>query len=489
MSIKISIKKNLNIKSVKNHVFFTNQDFKVINLSKLPIFKYSSFINKSVSTSNFVNKNILSFNVDASQKIILIKIKNNKSSLDIEKLGAEFYTYLKSNLYFKTTFYEQNIRNAALKNEYFFDQFIQGLKLKSYEFNKYKSKSKEKIFDIEIINNSKYFKFNKNKKFRSLIEGTNLTKDLVSEPGNILHPDEYAKRLLQLKKFGLKVNVYNKAKLKKLGMNALLGVGQGSIRGSYLVTMEWKGSRSKKKPLAFVGKGVCFDTGGISLKPAKFMEDMTYDMAGSAVVVGLMKSLALRKAKINAIGVVGLVENMPGGNAQRPGDIVKSYSGKTIEVLNTDAEGRLVLADALTYTEKKYKPEFIVDLATLTGAIIVSLGSEFAGLFSNDDKLSKQLFDAGQKVGERVWRMPLDKNYDKLINSKNADMQNINYVGGAGSTTAAQFLQRFIINKTPWAHLDIAGMAFSKYGGALNSEGATGFGVRLLNQLVEDYYE
>ena len=469
--------------------FFTNEDFKISELSKLPILKFSSFITKSVSTSNLVKKNILSFNINASQKIILIKIKDNKSSLTIEKLGAEFYVYLKSNLYFKTTFYEQNIRNFGLKNKYFFDQFIQGLQLKSYEFNKYKSKNIEKKFDIEIINKNKSFRFNKDKKFRSLIEGTNLTKDLVSEPGNILHPDEYAKRLLQLKKFGLKINVYDKVKLKKLGMNALLGVGQGSIRGSYLVTMEWKGTSYKKKPLAFVGKGVCFDTGGISLKPAKFMEDMTYDMAGSAVVVGLMKSLALRKAKINAIGVVGLVENMPGGNAQRPGDIVKSYSGKTIEVLNTDAEGRLVLADALTYTEEKFKPKFIVDLATLTGAIIVSLGSEFAGLFSNSDKLSKQLFDAGQKVGERVWRMPLDKNYDKLINSKNADMQNINYVGGAGSTTAAQFLQRFILNKTPWAHLDIAGMAFSKYGGALNSEGATGFGVRLLNQLIEDYYE
>jgi len=489
MSIKISLKKSLNIKSVKNHVFFANQDFKISELNKLPIFKFSNFINESVRKSNLIKKNILSFNINASQKIILIKIKNNKSSLEIEKLGAEFYVYLKSNLYFKTTFYEENIRNFGLKNEYFFDQFIQGLQLKSYEFNKYKSKNIEKKFDIEIINKNKSFRFNKDKKFRSLIEGTNLTKDLVSEPGNILHPDEYAKRLLQLKKFGLKINVYDELKLKKLGMNALLGVGQGSIRGSYLVTMEWKGTSSKKKPLAFVGKGVCFDTGGISLKPAKFMEDMTYDMAGSAVVVGLMKSLALRKAKINAIGVVGLVENMPGGNAQRPGDIVKSYSGKTIEVLNTDAEGRLVLADALTFTEEKYKPEFIVDLATLTGAIIVSLGSEFAGLFSNSDKLSKQLFDAGQKVGERVWRMPLDKNYDKLINSKNADMQNINYVGGAGSTTAAQFLQRFILNKTPWAHLDIAGMAFSKYGGALNSEGATGFGVRLLNQLIEDYYE
>ena len=312
---------------------------------------------------------------------------------------------------------------------------------------------------------------------------------MVSEPGNILHPDEYAKRLKQLSKIGLKVTIYDKKKLKNLGMNALIGVGQGSIRGSYLVTLEWKGSKSKKEPVAFVGKGVCFDTGGISLKPAKFMEDMTYDMAGSAVVVGLMKTLALRKANVNAVGVVWLVENMPDGNAQRPGDIVKSYSGKTIEILNTDAEGRLVLADALTFTEQKYKPKFIVDLATLTGAIIVSLGSEYAGLFSNNDKLSSQLSDAGEKVGEKVWRMPLHKNYDKLIDSKNADMQNINYVGGAGSTTAAQFLQRFILKKTPWAHLDIAGMAFSKYNGALNSWGATGFGVRLLNKLIEDNYE
>ena len=350
-------------------------------------------------------------------------------------------------------------------------------------------KKKTSYFDIKIFSKSGLINLHKNKKYESLIQGIGLTKDLVSEPGNILHPDEYAKRISQLKKIGLKVNVYDQKKLKKLGMNALLGVGQGSIRGSYLVTIEWNGLKSNKKPLAFVGKGVCFDTGGISLKPAKFMEDMTYDMAGSAVVVGLMKNLALRKAKINAVGVVGLVENMPGGNAQRPGDIVKSYSGKTIEVLNTDAEGRLVLADALTYTEKKFKPQFIIDLATLTGAIIVSLGSEFAGLFSNNDKLSKQIYESGIKVGEKVWRMPLHKNYDKLMNSKNADMQNINYIGGAGSTTAAQFLQRFILDKTPWAHLDIAGMAFSKYGGALNSGGATGFGVRLLNQLIEDNYE
>ena len=326
-------------------------------------------------------------------------------------------------------------------------------------------------------------------KFKALEEGIFYTRDLVSEPGNILHPDEYAKRLATLKKDGLKITIFNEKKLKSLGMHSLLGVGMGSVRGSYLVTMEWNGLKKNSQPLAFVGKGVTFDTGGYSLKPARFMEDMTYDMAGSAAVVGLMKTLALRKAKINAVGVVGLVENMVSGVAQRPGDIVKSLSGKTIEVLNTDAEGRLVLADALTYTENKFKPKFIIDLATLTGAIIVSLGSEYAGLFSNDDKLSKKIINAGKKVEEKLWRMPLHKNYDKLINSKNADMQNINYVGGAGSTTAAQFLQRFILNKTPWAHLDIAGMAFSKYGGSLNSGGATGFGVRLLNELIEKNYE
>jgi leucyl aminopeptidase len=273
-------------------------------------------------------------------------------------------------------------------------------------------------------------------------------------------------------------------------MNSLLGVGQGSINESFLVTIEWRGlKKSNKKPLAFVGKGVCFDTGGISLKPARFMEEMKYDMAGSAVVVGLLKTLALRKAKVNAVGVIGLVENMPGGNAQRPGDIVTSYSGKTIEVLNTDAEGRLVLADALNFTEQNFKPEFIIDLATLTGAIIISLGEEYAGLFSNNDDLSNKIFEVSKKVDEKVWRLPLNEKYNKLMDSSVADMQNINYSGGAGSITAAQFLQRFIIHNTPWAHLDIAGMAFSKKASNLNSGGATGFGVRLLNKLIEENYE
>ena len=487
MSIKISLKKNISEKLIKNYAVFSNETFKINALSKILLNKDSKLIENTIKNSVTNKNNFVYFNINPNQKLIIIKLKKNLSSLENEKKGAEFYSFIKSNSIYNLTFLEKNVTENQSK--YFIHEFLHGLELKSYEFEKYKSKKNNHIFNIDILASGAKLKLNHNKRFSSLIEGTNYTKDLVSEPGNILHPDEYAKRLVKLKSLGLNVSVYDEKKLKQLGMNALLGVGQGSIRGSYLVTIEWNGANKKNKPLAFVGKGVCFDTGGISLKPAKFMEDMTYDMAGSAVVVGLMKNFALRKAKINAVGVVGLVENMPGGNAQRPGDIVKSYSGKTIEILNTDAEGRLVLADALTFTEKKFKPQFIVDLATLTGAIIVSLGSEYAGLFSNDNKLSEQIYKAGEKVDEKVWRMPLHKNYDKLINSKNADMQNINYVGGAGSTTAAQFLQRFILNKTPWAHLDIAGMAFSKYGGALNSGGATGYGVRLLNKLVEDNYE
>ena len=489
MSIKISYKKGIVEKSIKNYVLFSDENFKVNGLKKLPLAKSSNEINKTIESNKSKKKDFISFNINSSQKVILIKIKNNQTSTDNEKKGANFYNFLKSNLQTNMTFFDNNILETQTKNRIFIEEFLHGMQLKSYEFNKYKTKKEIVVLNIDIIYKRKIPAKPKNNRFTSILAGTNFTKDLVSEPGNILHPDEYAKRIIKLKKFGLKIRAYNQKELKKLGMGALLGVGQGSIRGSYLVTVEWNGDKSKSKPLAFVGKGVCFDTGGYSLKPARFMEDMTYDMAGSAAVVGLMKTLALRKAKINAVGVVGLVENMVSGNAQRPGDIVKSYSGKTIEVLNTDAEGRLVLADALTFTEEKFKPKFIVDLATLTGAIIVSLGSEYAGLFSNDDKLSKQLLEAGEKVDEKLWRMPLHKNFDKLMDSKNADMQNINYVGGAGSTTAAQFLQRFIMNKTPWAHLDIAGMAFSKYGGALNSGGATGYGVRLLNKFIEDYYE
>jgi leucyl aminopeptidase len=485
MSIEINYKNNGVKNPSANIVLFSDEKFNINHLKKYIPSSEFLYIDDLLKTSD-LKKNLFVFEINSKKKIVLISIKKNIKISDIENLGAELYGHIN---YGKNSQYFVNSDTIQGKHENFIGHFLHGLKLKSYEFNKYKTKKESRLISINVFGDKNKISIHSQLKFKALEEGTFFARDLVSEPGNILHPDEYAKRIVSLKKFGLKVVVYDEKKLKKLGMNSLLGVGQGSIRGSYLVTMEWNGAKNKSQPLAFVGKGVCFDTGGISLKPAKFMEDMTYDMAGSAVVVGLMKNLALKKAKVNAVGVVGLVENMPGGNAQRPGDIVKSYSGKTIEILNTDAEGRLVLADALTFTEKKFKPKFIVDLATLTGAIIVSLGSEYAGLFSNDDKLSKQLLDSGEKVEEKLWRMPLHKNFDKLINSKNADMQNINYVGGAGSTTAAQFLQRFILNKTPWAHLDIAGMAFSKYGGALNSGGATGYGVRLLNKLIEDEYE
>ncbi len=484
MSIQINYKAGPSKKKSSNLVLFVDENFNITGLKKLISNEEYSFIGDLLAI-NDKKKKIIAYDLNSRRRIILISIKKKITTSEVEALGAKFYDIFKD---IKQNHFDINSETAKNTLQNFVGYFLHGLRLKSYIFDKYKSKKEKTNLIINIL--GKNIPSLKHQiKFQAVENGTFFARDLVSEPGNILHPDEYAKRLNSLKKIGLKVNVYDEKKLIKLGMNTLLGVGQGSIRGSYLVTMEWKGKKDNSKPVAFVGKGVCFDTGGISLKPAKFMEDMTYDMAGSATVVGLMKSLALRKARVNAIGVVGLVENMPGGNAQRPGDIVKSYSGKTVEILNTDAEGRLVLADALTFTEEKYSPKFIVDLATLTGAIIVSLGSEYAGLFSNDDKLSKQLIDVGEKTEEKVWRMPLNKNFDKLIDSKNADMQNINYVGGAGSTTAAQFLQRFILNKTPWAHLDIAGMAFSKYGGALNSGGATGYGVRLLNKLVEDYYE
>ena len=485
MSIKLNYSKQISSKSSSNLVLFCNEKYNTSGFKKYLSNSELSYINDLLKTID-LKKNLFIFEVNSKKKIVLILIKNNLKNSEIENLGAEFFKRINQG---KNSEYFLISDSIIGKHDNFLGYFLHGLKLKSYEFKKYKTKKDTRIISINIAGNKNKPSVQNQLKFKALEEGTFYARDLVSEPGNILHPDEYAKRLGTLRKDGLKVSIYDEKKLKKLGMHALLGVGQGSVRGSYLVTMEWNGAKNNSKPLAFVGKGVCFDTGGYSLKPARFMEDMTYDMAGSATVVGLMKNLALRKAKVNAVGVVGLVENMVSGNAQRPGDIVKSYSGKTIEILNTDAEGRLVLADALTFTEKKFNPKFIVDLATLTGAIIVCLGSEYAGLFSNNDKLSKQIFEAGEKVDEKVWRMPLHKNYDKLMNSKNADVQNINYTGGAGSTTAAQFLQRFILNKTPWAHLDIAGMAFSKYGGALNSGGATGFGVRLLNQLVEENYE
>jgi len=484
MIININYNKAINNKLITNYALFSREKYNVSNLKSYFSNLEISSIKEIIKNLN-LKKNIVSFNLNSKKKIFLIDIKKNINSYEVESLGAEFCEFIKD-LSIKNLFI--NTQTLEKENNNFISHFLHGLKLRSYEFNVYKSSNKEKIINLVLLGKSNLYKKNEIK-FKSIEVGTNFARDLVSEPPNVLFPKAYVNRLLKLKEYGIKVTVYNELKMQKLGMHSLLGVGRGSAKESFLVTLEWYGNKkNKKSPLSFVGKGVCFDTGGISLKPAKFMEEMKYDMAGSAVVSGLIKSLALRKAKVNAIGVVGLVENMPGGNAQRPGDIVKAYNGKTIEVLNTDAEGRLVLADALSFTEKKFKPKFIIDLATLTGAIIISLGEEYAGLFSNNDELSKKLSEAGEKVNEKVWRLPLHKNYDKLMNSNIADMQNINYSGGAGSITAAQFLQRFI-EKTPWAHLDIAGMAFSKKAANLNPGGATGFGVRLLNQLIEDYYE
>ena len=461
-------------------------------LSNSTVQKINSYLN--VLKIKKKQEDISSFDVSDRQKCFVVRVKNKCESYWSEECGGNFSSYLKKFKDIKKIdLYPDSLDYDKDKLVGFFSEFISGFVLNNYTFNKYKTLNKEEVnkkIDFKIVTKNKEKIEKKYKYYEAIMEGVFLSRDLVSEPPNILNPKTYVEEIKKLSKFGLKIKAYNEKELKKLGLNALLGVGQGSVNESYLVTIEWNGkNNSLKNPLAFVGKGVCFDTGGISLKPAKFMEEMKYDMAGSAVVVGLLKSLAIRKAKVNAVGVVGLVENMPGGNAQRPGDIVKSYSGKTIEVLNTDAEGRLVLADALSFTEKKYKPKFIIDLATLTGAIIISLGEEYAGLFSNNDDLSKNIFRASENVNEKVWRLPLHKNYDKLIDSTIADVQNINYAGGAGSITAAQFLQRFIINKTPWAHLDIAGMAFSKKAANLNPGGATGFGVRLLNNLVKDFYE
>ena len=486
MSIQINYKNDIPKKTTNNLVLFVDEKFNTSNLKKYISNLELSYINDLLKTSD-LKKNLFVFEINSQKKIVLISLKNKLENSDIENLGAEFYGRINHE---KKSEYFVNPDSVSSKYENFIGYFLHGLKLKSYEFNLYKSKKEQKLILISVIGNKKKITIQNELRFKAIEEGTFFARDLVSEPPNILNPKEYVNRLLKLRKLGIKVTAYNESQMKKLGMHSLLGVGQGSINESFLVTLEWNGNRKDKKaPLSFVGKGVCFDTGGISLKPAKFMEEMKYDMAGSAVVAGLIQTLATRKAKVNAVGVVGLVENMPGGNAQRPGDIVKAYNGKTIEVLNTDAEGRLVLADALSFAEAKFKPRFMIDLATLTGAIIMALGEEYAGLFSNNDDLSNKIFKVGEKVKEKVWRLPLHDNYDKLINSTIADMQNINYSGGAGSITAAQFLQRFVTSKTPWAHLDIAGMAFSKKAANLNPGGATGFGVRLLNQLIEEYYE
>ncbi len=365
-----------------------------------------------------------------------------------------------------------------------------GAGLRVYSFDQYKSKKPEKTTVLESLTVHCADAAKAKAAFAPLEavrEGVHLARDLVNEPANILHPEEFAARAKALTKAGVKVEILTPKEMKKLGMHALLGVAQGSPFEARLVVMQWDGGKKGAQPVAFVGKGVTFDTGGISIKPAAGMDDMKGDMGGAACVTGLMLALAKRKAKVNVIGAIGIVENAVDGNAQRPGDVVKSMSGQTIAVLNTDAEGRLVLADVLWYVQDKFKPKFMVNLATLTGAILVALGKEHAGLFSNNDELSTRISDAGYATGEKVWRMPLTPAYDKMIDSDIADMKNI---GGrlAGSITAGQFLQRFV-NKVPWAHLDVAGTAMDAEKSAINQSWGSGWGVRLLNKLVAHHYE
>jgi len=369
-----------------------------------------------------------------------------------------------------------------------------GAKLRAYNFDKYRTKvkpeDKPKLKSVTVISSVAEKAKKAFAPLSAVAESVAFARDLVTEPANILYPESYAAEVRKLSKLGLKVEVLGEAEMKKLGMGSLLGVGQGSVRESKLVVMQWYGGKKTQKPVALVGKGVTFDTGGISIKPANGMEDMKYDMGGSAAVVGAMRALAARGAKVNAVGVIGLVENMPDGNAQRPGDVVTSMSGQTIEVLNTDAEGRLVLADALWYCQQRFKPQAMVNLATLTGAIVSALGTFRAGLFSNDDKVSAALNAAGDRTGERLWRMPMGPEYDAMINCDIADMKNISEGREAGSTTAAQFLERFV-NNVPWAHLDIAGVAWAHKPTLtpLAPKGAVGWGVRLLNDWIAENYE
>ena len=367
-----------------------------------------------------------------------------------------------------------------------------GVRLRTYKFDRYKTKKKdgEEAASRAEVSLAVGDVGAARKAFAPdghIVDGVILARELVNEPPNVLFPIEFARRAQQLRKVGVDVEVLDVKAMAKLGMGALLGVGQGSTQPSRTVIMRWNGSKRGVAPVAFIGKGVCFDTGGISIKSAGGMEDMKGDMGGAACVVGLMHALAARKAKVNVVGAIGVVENMPDGNAQRPGDIVTSMSGQTIEIINTDAEGRLVLADVLWYVAKKFKPKFMVDLATLTGAIMVALGTEHAGLFSNNDELAERLIKVGTETGEKVWRMPLSPEYDKLIDSQFADVKN---TGGrhGGSITAAQFLQRFV-DDTPWAHLDIAGPAMGAPKTEINHSWGSGYGVRLLERLVAEYYE
>ena len=402
------------------------------------------------------------------------------SELQAEKAGASLFNAMKRHKMYKASLDAGDMDITLLTS------LLYGAMSQSYEFTHYfTKKDNTPEMSISVTCRDEDAAMHAFHDANAMLKGVFLARDLITEPANILYPEAFASRCEALSTLGLEVEVLDETAMSKLGMGALLGVGQGSRRESKMVIMKWNGG-GDEAPLAYVGKGVCFDTGGISLKPAKGMEDMKWDMGGAAAVTGAMCAIAARKVKRNIIGIIGLVENMPDGNAQRPGDVVTSMSGQTIEVINTDAEGRLVLADCLTYVQENYKPQMIVDLATLTGAIIVALGKEYAGLFSNNENLSEQIITAGKNTEEKCWQMPIGETYHNSLKSHIADMKNIGGPWG-GSITAACFLEKFIDEGTPWAHIDMAGKAWADSAGHAHPSGGTGFGVRLLNQLADNW--
>ena len=431
-----------------------------------------------------------------ASRLLLVGL-GKPESLDekgLETLGAQIIGRLYTSGEIAARFEIDPPKSSKVKKAELAAHLAFGAKLRSYAFDKYRTRNldefEKKLKTVRIVTQDPAAAKKAHGGLAAVAEGIFLARDLVNEPPNVLYPAEFARRAkAQLTKLGVKVEILGEAEMKKRGFGALLGVGQGSDRESQLVVMQWNGGKKNAAPIALVGKGVCFDSGGLSIKVGAGMQGMKGDMAGAACVTGTMLALATRKAKVNAVGVIGLVENMPDGGAFRPDDVLTSLSGQTIEVLNTDAEGRLVLADALTYTQRRFKPKFLIDLATLTGAIVQTLGYEHAGIFSNDDQLVQRVQAAGRTTGERVWQLPLDPFYDKMIRSKIADMKNIGG-GNSGSITAAQFLLRFIEKGTVWAHLDIAGVAWQdgEQKPTIPSWG-TGWGVRLLNRLVKEDYE
>jgi len=427
-------------------------------------------------------------------RVLVVGLGPEKSLDDIkaQKIGGKIMAKLITSGDEKISISVDAPTKSTMSDAEFSAHIGYGIRLRRYRFDKYFTKQEEakkpSVIGVSLMTDAAVAAKRIFADLDAVANAVEFARDLVTEPGNVVYPESYAEKIKELSAFGIDVEILNEDDMEDLGMGSLLGVGQGSACESYLVIMHWNGSKNENEaPVALVGKGVTFDTGGISLKPGAGMEDMKFDMGGSAAVVGAMKALAGRHAKVNAVGVVGLVENMPSSTAQRPGDVVTSMSGQTIEVINTDAEGRLVLADALWYTQDRFAPKLMIDLATLTGAMMVALGQEYAGIFSNNDMLCERLSLAGAQVDELVWRMPLSKGFDKMIDSKIADMKNIGGKYG-GSITAAQFLQRFV-NDVPWVHIDIAGTAWKTEASDVADSGATGYGVRLLDQFIRNNYE